>query len=97
MDGQVKGTVKADTLGAWSLTFDTGLENGERTLSATARDAVGNVSPSSAGRTFTVGSHITVDPGGGCSGCAASPREPSLVLLGLAVLGVLSRRRFTRA
>jgi hypothetical protein len=98
MDGQVKGTVKADTLGTWSLAFDTGLEKGERTLSAAAEDAAGNISPPSAGRTFTVGRHITVVPGGDCSGCAASPGESSLVLLGLAVLRrLLSRRRFTRA
>ncbi|KFE64307.1 adventurous gliding motility protein AgmC [Hyalangium minutum] len=92
VEGAEKGTAKAHpSTGAWSLTFELGPENGGRTLVVTATDAALNVSPP-AKRTFAV------DTGGGCSGCASSPREPSLVLLGLAALWrLLSRRRSTRA
>jgi hypothetical protein len=89
VDGEEQGTIQADGMGAWNFSLPTGLEKGEHTLSATATDAAGNVSPPSI-RTFTVSG----DTSGGCSGCAAGSGEPSLVLLGLAVLKrLLSRRR----
>jgi N-acetylneuraminic acid mutarotase len=98
MDREVQGEVRAGSEGAWSLTIPTGLENGERMLSATATDAAGNGSPPSVGRSFTVDNGDIVVPDGGCQGCASSPGEPSLVLLGLAALRrLLSRRRLTRA
>lgn len=98
MDGKVKGTATADSKGLWSLTLSAELENGQHTLSATARDAAGNVSLPSAERSFTVQNDGIVVPVGGCSGCAASPGEPSLVLLSLAALRrLLSRRRSTQA
>jgi N-acetylneuraminic acid mutarotase len=54
LDGTPVGTVTADALGDWSLEVTSPLEPGPYTATATATDAVGNTSPSSAPRTFTV-------------------------------------------
>jgi N-acetylneuraminic acid mutarotase len=91
VDGK-DSTTQADSTGAWSLSLPTGLRKGAHTLMVTATDRAGNISPSSP-RTFTV-DVANGFTGSGCSGCAAGSGEPSLMLLGLAVLGRrLARRR----
>ncbi|CDZ76026.1 Exoglucanase B precursor [Legionella massiliensis] len=48
------GTTTANGLGTWTLTPSSPLSNGAHSLTATATDAAGNVSPSSASFSFTV-------------------------------------------
>lgn len=53
IDGMAAGTVVADAQGRWSFTPATALMDGMHTVSATARDAGGNVSPSSTPVSFS--------------------------------------------
>lgn len=53
IDGMVAGTVTANAMGAFSFTPSMPLGDGMHTVSATARDAAGNVSPSSMPVAFT--------------------------------------------
>jgi hypothetical protein len=56
VDGAVVGTVTADASGAWSFTLASELAQGAHVATAMATDAVGNRSPASAARRFTVDS-----------------------------------------
>ncbi len=56
VDGAVVGTATTDDVGAWSLTLASALAQGAHTATATATDAAGNTSASSAARGFTVDS-----------------------------------------
>ncbi|WP_213133516.1 BapA/Bap/LapF family large adhesin [Citrobacter sp. FP75] len=53
-NGTLIGTVPADGGGAWNFTPGTALGNGNHTLTVTATDAAGNVSPTSAGFNIVV-------------------------------------------
>ncbi|HCW0181164.1 TPA: BapA prefix-like domain-containing protein [Citrobacter freundii] len=53
-NGAFIGLTTADGTGAWSFTPGTALGNGNHTLTATATDAAGNVSPTSAGFNIVV-------------------------------------------
>ncbi|KAB1069599.1 Ig-like domain-containing protein, partial [Methylobacterium planeticum] len=53
-DGTPLGTVQANARGAWSFTPGTALANGPNLITATATDAVGNISPAATGPTLTV-------------------------------------------
>ncbi|WP_324961112.1 kelch repeat-containing protein [Archangium sp.] len=54
LDGSVAGTVMADASGAWTFTVASPLAQGVHTVTATARDAVGNTGAPSATRGFRV-------------------------------------------
>ncbi|MFC0197083.1 Ig-like domain-containing protein [Microbacterium arthrosphaerae] len=54
IDGTTAGTTTADGTGAWTFTPASPLADGEHTVSATATDAAGQVSPASDEVTFTV-------------------------------------------
>ncbi|MFZ5443974.1 MAG: Ig-like domain-containing protein, partial [Myxococcota bacterium] len=62
VDGVTVGTTTANASGAWSLTPTTALAAGAHTVRATATDAAGNVSPSSATNAFTVDVTAPVAP-----------------------------------
>jgi hypothetical protein len=54
IDGAPVGTTTADDTGAWIFTPTTPLADGEHTVTATATDEVGHISPESAEISFTV-------------------------------------------
>jgi hypothetical protein len=54
LNGNAVGTTTADASGHWTFTPTTPLPDGPYTLTATATNAAGNVSPSSNSRTFVV-------------------------------------------
>jgi MYXO-CTERM domain-containing protein len=54
VDGTPVGTATADAAGNWSFTPVVPLADGPHSVNATAQDAAGNTSPSSATNTFTV-------------------------------------------
>ncbi|MFL5347471.1 MAG: adventurous gliding motility protein AgmC [Hyalangium sp.] len=62
VDGVTVGTSTADSSGNWSFTPTTPLADGSHTVSATATDAAGNTSPSSATNTFTVDTSLPSAP-----------------------------------
>lgn len=62
IDGMPAGTVVADAQGRWSFTPATALMDGMHTVSATARDAGGNVSPSSTPVSFSTDTTAPVAP-----------------------------------
>jgi hypothetical protein len=62
VDGAVVGTVTASASGAWSYTLASALAQGAHTAAATATDAVGNTSVSSAVRSFTVDTVAPIAP-----------------------------------
>ncbi|MBR7743715.1 hypothetical protein KC207_10480 [Phycicoccus sp. BSK3Z-2] len=72
VDGASIGTTTADGAGDWSIDQPTDLAEGDHTVSATATDAAGNVSPSSNTNTFTVDTvapeaPVVVEPADGAS------------------------------
>ncbi len=78
LDGAVIGTAVATSAGTWSLTPPSSLTEGPHTVSATATDAAGNVSPASATGTFTVdltapASPTLASPANGAVVATASP------------------------
>ncbi|MBE2252462.1 MAG: hypothetical protein IAE78_23215, partial [Myxococcus sp.] len=78
IDGVAIGAVVADAMGRFSVTPATALMDGMHTASATARDAGGNVSPSSAPRTFVTDTTpptapVIVAPGSGAVSSDATP------------------------
>jgi hypothetical protein len=89
LDGKVSGTARADTQGRWSFTPGTALVDGDHRVVAFTTDAVGNVSPDSEERSFTVNtqeprSHYGWD-------CTVAPSLPAIWALVALVLS-LSRR-----
>lgn len=60
LDGAVAGSITTDAQGRWSFTPDTALAEGDHRVVAIATDEVGNLSPDSEERSFTVD---TVPPG----------------------------------
>ncbi|MCU0697523.1 MAG: Ig-like domain-containing protein [Myxococcaceae bacterium] len=62
IDGMVAGTVTADAMGRFSFTPMAALADGMHTVSATARDAAGNVSPSSMPISFTTDTTAPMAP-----------------------------------
>jgi N-acetylneuraminic acid mutarotase len=68
LDGIVAGTTKADVQRKWTFTPDATLAEGLHRIVATATDAVGNISPESEERSFTVdtvppGAPVVTEPG----------------------------------
>ncbi|MFP2431892.1 BapA/Bap/LapF family large adhesin [Enterobacter ludwigii] len=53
-NGQPIGTTKADASGNWTFTPGTNLANGSHSITTTATDAAGNISPASGAVTFVV-------------------------------------------
>ncbi len=71
VDGVAVGTAVADSLGGYTLVLSSALPDGTHVANATARDAAGNVSPSSAFNLFTIDTTppaapvvLTPSPGG---------------------------------
>lgn len=60
--GTVLGTAMASPSGDWALTPDTALAEKDHHITATATDAVGNVSPPSTPHLFTVDTHAPLAP-----------------------------------
>jgi uncharacterized protein (TIGR03382 family) len=81
----------ADPAGAWSAHSLQELAQGMHTLTVTATDAAGNVSPVLGSRSFTVGTPSEEEPPG--CGCASSPAGGTATLLGLMALWLWGRRR----
>jgi MYXO-CTERM domain-containing protein len=78
VDGATVGTATADAAGNWTFTPTAPLADGSHTVSATATDAAGNTSPSSATNTFTVdtaapAAPVVVTPANGSTGTSARP------------------------
>jgi MYXO-CTERM domain-containing protein len=80
IDGMVAGTVTADALGRFSFTPMMPLADGMHTVSATARDAAGNVSPSSMPVGFTTDTTAPTAPviTAPTSGTSTSDATPTL-------------------
>ncbi|HEX5754098.1 MAG TPA: Ig-like domain-containing protein [Archangium sp.] len=87
VDGLQVGTATADASGQWSINPVYALAQGRHTVTATATDAAGHVSPASSGRSFTV------EPEAQGCGCAASPAGGMASPLGLLALWFWVRRR----
>jgi hypothetical protein len=84
VDGVVVGTTTADPAGAWSVDSLRGLAQGSYTMTATATDEAGNISPASSGRAFTMEAQSC--------GCASSPTGGMSYLLGVLALWFWGRR-----
>jgi MYXO-CTERM domain-containing protein len=86
VDGTNMGQTPADAAGGWSFTSPYALAPGMHTVTATALDSAGNVSPASDGNTFTV------EEQSGC-GCSSSSSGGAAGLLALLAWSVARRRR----
>jgi hypothetical protein len=78
VDGVLVGTTTADASGAYSLTLTSPLSDGTHVANTTARDAAGNVSPSSPFNLFTVdttapAAPVIVSPANGGTVGSATP------------------------
>ncbi len=62
VDGVTLGSVTADATGAWTFTPGTALADGSHSVTATARDEAGNVSPASMAVHFTVDTVAPASP-----------------------------------
>lgn len=76
LDGTVTGSPLADALGNWSLTPAEDLDEGAHAVTATATDAAGNTSPSSAPLLFTVDTVAPDAPEVGAPGAFVNTRTP---------------------
>ena len=77
VDGASIGTTGADGSGNWTLTQPGPLSNGSHSVRATATDAAGNTSASSATNSFTV-SLLTISPTSVASGTVAAAYSQTL-------------------
>ncbi|WP_257457482.1 adventurous gliding motility protein AgmC [Archangium lipolyticum] len=99
IDGQVVGTAPVDANGNWSYTPTEPLTPGSHVVTVRTSDPVGNESPVSPGRTFTVVQDTNPGTGGDIAflgdgfGCSATGGDSSLVLLSLGTFLALARRR----
>ena len=78
IDGVPAGTVTATAGGTWTLPVATPLPEGNHTVNATATDAAGNTSPTSATNTFTIdttppGAPVVITPANGSTTNDATP------------------------
>jgi len=92
VDGTVVCAATTNAQGEWSCTITTPLSNGTHRVTATATDATGNVSPTSADRTFSV-----TTGGGVIAPVIASPANgatvagPNVTISGTTVAGASIR------
>jgi WD40 repeat protein len=78
LNSELLGTTTAGLAGTWSITPSTPLPEGTHSVSATAMDATGNISPPSMARNFTVDTRAPAAPEVTAPGTSVHTQKPTI-------------------